>query len=455
MGKGKRKGKNKGKGNSPPGKNPAKDNDEKPPPDEEMKAHEVDEMKKKRVSFAVLKEKLKLKMMNKDKANVDKKRPVDKGDKEEEPSLKRRIELPSVEASVQPLYGLQPLVLSDDQALAVSCIRAKALLMSGVRLKHLQQSPIVTVLLDSMTVSCLRARWMHLKADFHHFGPTVEQSSVYSEVIDQLSIMRLSNASTVRTESIGVCETHSGDRLYTVSVPFCCPEQRGSERAKQLIWKQGDDTDAFTNRWILTDGNENRSMLRYMGTQVHSAFASFVLMALSHQMPWDTMIECLSKYYFEKSTTEPAHPDRKTVKYNYRGDLSRWLVGLKECYEDFLSHRTIGQQEMLSRMVGWSTLNDSGAFVSREGMLWDDFDDLQKTNTGWCMGLWAHSAVQSWFTTQAAAEQRNHSLRWAEFDALLPVLHCMFGMELVHDFELQINYARVEAVNRPYEGTCA
>lgn len=60
--------------------------------------------------------------------------------------LKRRVELPAVESSAAPIFGVQPLVLSDDYLLSVSAVRARALLDSGSRLKHIQQSTISTVL---------------------------------------------------------------------------------------------------------------------------------------------------------------------------------------------------------------------------------------------------------------------------------------------------------------------
>jgi len=61
------------------------------------------------------------------------------------------VELTPVESSAMPVFGLQPLVLSDDFVLATTAARAKALLESGSRIKHIQQAAISTILLDSVT----------------------------------------------------------------------------------------------------------------------------------------------------------------------------------------------------------------------------------------------------------------------------------------------------------------
>ena len=148
--------------------------------------------------------------------------------------VKRRLEIPDVESNAAPIYGVQPIILSDDFMLPVTAIRARGLLMSGTRLKHLQQSVIVTVLLDACTVSALRAKNMHLRGEFAHFGSNIEDPAVYAEVVDLFNVMKLSNASSVRMETIGTVQTSTGDKLVTLGLPAIRPQQRGDESGDRV-----------------------------------------------------------------------------------------------------------------------------------------------------------------------------------------------------------------------------
>lgn len=181
----------------------------------------------------------------------------------------------------------------------------------------------------------------------------------------------------------------------------------------------------FTNRYCLSSGNlDNLKICRLMGTQLHASFAYFILVALSHQMTFDQCLQALTYYFFTVIDDDPRRPDppaARRMRFNYINDVRRWLGGLGDSYNDFLANKTGGQLMMLSRVIGWSTLGAAGGFVRRTGLTWDQFDSSIRTNKGWMMGAWSQSSLISWFSTQEQAEQRNHGLRWTQFDSLIPV----------------------------------
>lgn len=227
-----------GKGKSKKGK--GKDPSSKPHhADEKPDGKEADKRKRSSVRLMVLKKTntRETKGKGKEKGKHDDNK---KSDAPEDKTLKRRIEIPALESSVAPIFGEQVLVLSDSFILSISAIRARGLLMSGTRSKHLQQSAIITVLLDCMTISCLRAKNVHLRGEFVHFGTNPEDSSVWPEVVDQFSMMRLSNASSVRSEMVGAVQAPSGDKLVTIGLPAVKPEMLGTEAANMLVWQQGE-----------------------------------------------------------------------------------------------------------------------------------------------------------------------------------------------------------------------
>ena len=133
------------------------------------------------------------------------------------------VMLPEIESAARPAFGQQPLRLSDDVALAVACLRTSALVNCGSRIRYSVQSAIITVLLDSATISLLRARQMHNQSDFiQPYGTVPENFTTYQLVRDQFCLSKLSSASTFRLLGIGSTMSELGETIKSVHSPCHC-----------------------------------------------------------------------------------------------------------------------------------------------------------------------------------------------------------------------------------------